>query len=671
MTTVRVEQNVPSNNGTVIGIQNVHEIQRMRGTALTEPWVRGCLAYYVPADDTTSVLSAILNTDRVAVIHGDTGTGRYTTALHILKTLRVTTIRQVRRAVDDKVELDGLKDDETGWILDLRHETKPLPASFGLDLRDARKRLEDASSFLVVVISTDAWSGVCGEATHLAHPLRPVDPIAVARAYLERQVPPIGETDIWLADEGITAHLMGATPAKAVEWARTITTAVSLNSKSPDPKGIAELVAFVVQSAQKWRRDLLHWHRQNTDSGHRNYLLAAAVLDGAPAQNVFEAYTALGSALGDTPAPTKGQHGPGIIELTDTIKAELGEDDRVRFLKPGYAEAVVDYFWADRPHHVKAFTRWTADQATALPRDLATPLADHVAQWTVRFALAKQSLRVLRATATHWAASTHLKDHAADLLVAAALDPVTGRLARDRYLTWAKGPDAPAPGGKAHTPVTLKQALAKAMAQLAPAYPDIALTRLATLAACTESLDVTQTVGDALMILWDQDTFEDSIRERLSSWLTSSLPHQSQAASRTFLHLAERVDADNVPVLLTVRQGRLDPWALTGWRHSLDGPTPQIQTAFNAWLDAALAHSQLRPVILNAFTDAIFRPGPDPLYLANRLLVLQHAANGWEPAHAGQPHTERTRLRDELLLAMRAADPAAPAPAPTDAPTPR
>lgn len=663
--TADVMQHVASNHGTMIGIQNINEIQRLRGTALTEPWIRDCLAYYVPDKDATTTLSGLLDRYRVAVIHGSAGIGRYSTALHTLDQHTVPMIRQVKRGIDEKVELEGLKDDKTGWILDLRHETKPLPMGFGLELREAEQHLRDTSSFLVVVIDTKTWSAVAGEASQIAHLLRPADPIAVARTYLERHNPPIGEADALLADGNIINLLQGTTPAKALEWARTIAAAVTLNRAAPEPRTLQQLVSLVTESARKWRPDLLAWHKKHTDSGHRNYLLAAAVLDEAPARRVYEAYTALGSALQDAPTPTHGQHGPGIIELTDLIGADLVDDDRVRFLKPGYTEAVVDYFWADRPHHVEAFTRWTADQTTTLPADLATRLADRVSQWTTRITLAKQDLTVLRATATHWAATEHLKGHAADLLVAAALHPVTGKLARDRYLTWAKAPDTPTAGKKLHTPAPLKRALAAAMAQLAPAYPEIALKRLATLASCTESPEVTQAVGDALMALWGQDTFEDSIRTRLTDWFTSSQPHKVQAACRTFLQIAERSNDDGLPVLLTPHAAS---WALTGWRHALDMPRPQVQAAIAVWLDAALAHPPLRPLVFDTFTDALFRAGSSRIYLPERFLALQHAAFAWEPAHSGpQPPTDRALLREELVQAMLRADPAVQPLEPSDA----
>ncbi|WP_241695136.1 hypothetical protein [Streptomyces sp. C] len=666
---MRVEQKVPNNQGTVIGVQNNHEIQRLRGTPLTDDWVRGRLRSFASNDETTKALETILEAHRVVVIHASPGTGRYTTALHILTTLRMRSIRQVRRLPDDKIELEGLLDEDTGWILDLRHETQPLPTATGLHLREIADHLRETRSFVVAVIHTDTWASVAVEASDLDHQLKPADGLRVARAHLADQPLTPSEVDQWLSDSGITSHLQHATPAMAVSCAHTIASAVTLNRSTAEPKSFDELVGFVIQSAQNWRSELLKWHREQTDSGHRTYLLAAAVLDGATAQTVYDSHLKLGTALEDTPVPTKGQRGPGIIELTDTINADLGTDDCVRFLRPGYAEAVVDYFWVDRPHHVEAFTHWTAEQAALLSGDLGIRLADRVSQWVIRYTLTKQSLTVLRATATHWAATKNLSGHAVDLLVAAAIDPQTGKLARDKYLQWASAPDQPPPDERGHTPVALKRVLAEAMAQLGPAYPRVAVRRLADLAAHTGNATVTQAVGEALMAMWDQEGFAERIRDTLTAWFTAPQHHQTAAARRAFLHLAERTGPYGIPILLATDNSGPDSWTLTGWRRSLDdASSSQIQGAVNAWLEAALAHRDLRTTIVTTFTEAVFRSDTDRTYLAQRYIVLNHAANGWEPAHAGQQPTERTRLRDEVLIAIREADPTAPTHA-GDAPT--
>ncbi|MFI0155771.1 hypothetical protein [Streptomyces lydicus] len=661
-TDAAVVQTVPHNKGTVIGVQNISEIHRLRGTPLPKDWLNRQLQFYIPRDEATKAIDALLDAHRVAVIHAQAGTGRYTTALHVFTSRNMKAIRQVRREPNEKVDLEGLQDEDTGWILDLRDEEETLRTGFGLHLREVESHLRTTRSFLVLVTHTDTWTRVADEAAELAHPLTPPAALEVFRARLARREPCIDDLSNWLGEEKINKHLSGAVPAEAVYWADTIEAAVALNRSTTDPKPFHELVEFVVQSAQNWRRKLCEWHTDNTDSAHRNYLLAAAVLDGAPVETVYEAHSTLGTALDDRPQPTKGQQGPGIIQLTDIIGAELGADDRIRFLKPGYAEAAVEYFWVDRPHHVADFTRWTAEQATTLPRDLGIPLADRVTQWATRYTLTKQSFTILRTIATHWAGTQHLRGHAQDLLVAAAVDPTTGKRTREQYLAWAKDPDTADLTDRKHTPTVLKQALAGALAQLGSVYPKIALKRLSELAANTTDPDVTDAVGDALMDLWDQQGLQETIRTTLTSWFNASQHHYTDAARRAFLHLAGRTTPDGAPVLLAEGGAKPAPWTLSGWRCALDGKLSRnLQDAVNSWLDAALIGLDLRPVVLKTFSEAVFRSEDDRTYLAPRFLLLNHAVYGWEPAHAGQQPTERTYLRDSIVTALREADPTTPA----------
>ncbi|MEU6277623.1 hypothetical protein ABZ871_35255 [Streptomyces populi] len=651
-----IHQSVHQNDGTVIGVQNINEIRRLRGTPLSAEWIAARLEAYVPDDEQVTVIAALLSRYRVAVLHAPAGTGRYTTALHVLAEQKTAAIRQVRREPYERADLEGLKDEDTGWILDLRDEEETLHTGAGHHLREIETHLRTTRSYLAVVTHPDAWTQVADEAGELAHRLKPVRSLDALRAHLSQPRPGLVEPNWWCTNPGIEKHLGTALPAEAARWARIIRAAVALNAAATDPQPVDKLAEAVISSARSWRGDLLEWHTTHTDSSHRNYLLATAVLDGAPAETIYTAHGELGQKLNDTPHPTDGQQGPGIIELTHTIGADLTPDDRICFRKPGYAEAVVDYFWVDRPHHAAAFTQWTAHQAASLPSDLGSPLAERVTQWATRYTLTKRNFTILRAVATHWASSRHLQEHAQDLLVAAAVDPTAGRPARDRYLAWAKAPDTSDLTDSKNTPTALKKSLAGALAQLGPAYPKIALKRLSELAVHTTDSGVANAVGDALTALWDQPTLQDTIRTTLTSWYIASQPHHTAAARRAFLHLASRTSHRTAPLLLHPDDTDLHTWTLNGWRCALDGgSSTALHTAFAAWLDAALAHTGLRPAIITTFTEAVIDPD-SRTYLASRYLTLSHAAYRWEPAHE-QPDA-RTQLRDELLLALRAADPA-------------
>ncbi|MEV6198223.1 hypothetical protein AB0M19_38250 [Streptomyces sp. NPDC051920] len=651
-----IHQSVHQNDGTVIGVQNINEIRRLRGTPLSAEWIAARLEAYVPDDEQVTAIATLLSLHRVVVLHAPAGTGRYTTALHVLADHKTAAIRQVRREPYERADLEGLKDEDTGWILDLRDEEETLHTGAGHHLREIETHLRTTRSYLVVLTHPDAWTHVADEARELGHTLKPARGLDALRAHLAQPRPGLDEPDQWCTNPGIEKNLDTAVPAEAARWARIIRAAVALNTAATDPQPTDKLVEAVISSARSWRSDLLKWHTTHTDSSHRNYLLATAVLDGAPAETIYSAHGELGQKLNDIPQPTDGQQGPGIIELTHTIGADLTPDDRICFRNPGYAEAVVDYFWVDRPHHAAAFTQWTAHQAASLPSELGSPLAERVTQWATHYTLTKRNFTILRAVATHWANSRHLQEHAQDLLVAAAVDPTAGRPARDRYLAWAKAPDTSDLTDSKNTPTALKKTLAGALAQLGPAYPKIALKRLSELAVHTTDSDVANAVGDALTALWDQPTLQDTIRTTLTSWYTAAQPHHTAAARRAFLHLANRTSPGSTPLLLHPNDSELHTWTLNGWRCALDGgSSAAFHAAFAAWLDTALAHTGLRPTIITTFTEAVVDPD-SRTYLAPRFLTLNHAAYRWEPAR-DQPNA-RTQLRDELLLALREADPA-------------
>ncbi|MCX5443832.1 hypothetical protein [Streptomyces sp. NBC_00063] len=204
------------------------------------------------------------------------------------------TVRQVRREPNERVDLEGLKDEDTGWILDLRDEEETLKPGFGLHLREVEGHLRQTRSFIVVVTQPHTWTSVASEATELQHPLTPADALDVLREQLTHHEPPVDELKKWLGSGEITGHLTHATPAEAVRWARIISAAVDLNRSTIEPKPFDELVESVVQSARNWRRELCAWHTRNTDSAHRNYLLAAAALDGVPAETIYDAHSTLG-----------------------------------------------------------------------------------------------------------------------------------------------------------------------------------------------------------------------------------------------------------------------------------------------------------------------------------------------------------------------------------------
>ncbi|MFJ6825482.1 hypothetical protein ACIQRJ_34290 [Streptomyces niveus] len=656
-----IEQHFDRNDGQNIGLQIVQAINRLRGDLLPPDWIAQRLATFIRPDDEQEALHTILVRDHVLVLHAPDSVGRYTAALAALHPTVGDNIRQVRREPGEPFSVEGLEGEKTGWILDLRDEGDRLPSGVGLALLEDAPHLKQAGSYLTVLTATGTWRNAGRGADTLAYPLPIPDPSDVLRAHLENVAPPV-KADRWLAESDITEGIAGRPPAEVAAWARAIREAESLDPH--EELSFDELADEVVQAAEDWRTQLLDWHTEQQDSAHRNYLLAAAVLDGAPVETVYDAAQSLAKALGETPKPRRGQQGLGVIALTHAIEADLSDEDTVCFPRTGYAEAVVDYFWADRPHLVQEFTSWTADQTgnKNLPENVAHQLADRVTGWALKYMRAKRGKRatnLLRQIAGQWSQS--LPEQARDLLTVAALDTEAGRRVRDVYLDWARNSDQ-------ETPPRLKTALARACERLADVYPTMMLLRLTELAAHTDSEDVTGAVGHALTVLWDQPKKRQDIQDQLADWSGNQGPGRRTAAHHAFLHLAARTGKGGAPVLLaTAHEDNAQAvWQTARWRGLLQDsrslPGPLLQRALSIWMDAALALPDLQDLVLTTLQHAVYQPQTDTVYAADRYLALSHLLFAWAPVQSQHPASDREELRDQLLLALRRADPAAPAP---------
>ncbi|MGX1855493.1 hypothetical protein [Streptomyces sp. NPDC055299] len=657
---ISVDQRLGRNDGVNIGVQIVQAINRLRGDLLPPKWIAERLSTYERPEHERDQLRSILNREHVLVLHASESAGRYTAALAALHREVGNNIRHVRREPGEVFAAEGLEGQGAGWILDLRDEGDRLPSGVGPALRQDALHLKRSGSYLIVLTDTEAWRHASKGTDALAHALPLPASKEVLRAHLEKATPPV-KAARWLDDSKIAGGIAGRLPAEVVEWARAICEAEYL-----DPDGdFKDLVDAVVQAAEDWRTRLLEWHTQHEDSAHRNYLLAASVLDGAPVETIYAAAETLAEALGETPAPRPGQQGLGVIALTQEIKADLSDEDTVCFRRPGYVEAVVDYFWADRPHLIQKFTRWTADQTSNkdLPDDVANQLASRVTGWALKYMRGKRGKRateLLREIAGQWAQP--LPEQARDLLTVAALDTGTGRRARDAYLAWARRSDQ-------DIPPYLKVALAKACECLADIYPTMMLLRLTELAAHTDNEDVTNAVGQALTTLWDQPKNRKDIQSQLAEWSRSPEKGRRTAAHLAFLHLAARTTEDGSPVLLaSAHEDMHRAWQAARWRGLLVDhgklPPSLLQQALSAWMNAATYVQYLQDPILTILQHAVYEPQTDTVYAADRYLALNHLLFAWAPVQSLRPPSEQEVLRDQLLLALRNADPAVPAPGP-------
>ncbi|MFW3470598.1 hypothetical protein [Streptomyces microflavus] len=670
----RVSQRVGTNNGVIIGTLIEQGIRRLRGTTLTPKDITTHLRAYVRDPDDNLTINKILTEKRVVVLTGADGSGRFSTALDVLHrrlddndtARRLRYIRQVRREPGDPFEVGALHEPDTGWILDLRAETPP--AGFGADLAADAAELTEGS-LLVVLVGTNAWESCATAATDLCHALAGPSRARILHTYLQH-APLTIDSSRWSEAPAIRRGIATLVPARIAAWADAIVNTEEVerdegrltSDQVNDDTYFNGLVQQVVKAAEDWRGELLNWHTTHQDSDYRNYLLAAAVLEGARSEKIYEASTNLAKALKEAPQPRPGQQGLGVVALTREANAELQRDGTIRFQYHNYAEAVVDYFLDDRPHLLEEFTRWTADQVTGLDRDPAERLAQRVIHWAVHYTARHRRTRLLKSLADQW--STAYPEAACDLLVLAAVDDRSSDLARNAYRRWTS-PEA--------TPLSadFTAVLIRACCRIAEAHPVSMLSRIAELASSahqdsdgkdSRTVRVTQAVSEALNTLWDDSQQRAGIHHQLTTWTSDAHGSHRAAAQSTFAHLAQR-RTSNGPALLT------DPltdtaWLTDMWRNALPttGWSTPVADAFAYWMESVLSHPELREDIEQIVCEAVHRT-TDPYYSANRRIAVQNLLYSWAPAPPAPQDTDTTQLRDRILNRLMAQDPAAPPPA--------
>jgi hypothetical protein len=647
---VNVRTNV--NFGTVIG-QVIQAAERLhRGEPLPNDWIDEQLAGYVPPRNEDIAAEILDNRHVLVLVAGAVGSGRWTTALRLLRQIHggELTIRPVRREAGDDFIMEGLRGQErTGWILDLRAAGENLPAGamFGRELTSTRI-LTDANSYLVVLTGSELWDQIGEGAGTAAIALQPPEASDIVVSYL-RHCAAFPNPGDWTEDHRIKPHLVRLSPGQARAWALTIEQ-TEIDYRPSAVSGILPAETFtkkvqaVISAQSGWFKELAEWHsRDERTSFERNYLLTVAVFDGVfpgrPVDDVHEKVTSLAGALGEPIAPPRGQQGPGLIELAQQSGAELQPNGTVRFPGPGFAEAVVDYFWRDRPHLLDRFTKWTVDQCLRLEQPYQSGLANRVIPWVLHHSQSARSTPFLRSVAARWSEDPRLLGHAVDLLVAACLDPQIGSLTRNAVAGWI---------GQVRTAPAFKCALAQVFQGVAFAYPTSMLRRLAELAESPEPA-VGEAVGAAITALWEDSELRPRLHEALRAWSESSKPTVRRAAGNAFLHLAVNTDETGLPALLAFDH-ETPVWVIDCWRHVLEEADPSVLT-FNVgriWLDASTASSEAQDQIADALVRAVHDTATDDCR-SRRLLNLIRIAENWRSFGRALDEQSRNEVRAALV----------------------
>ncbi|TGN76723.1 hypothetical protein E5083_16220 [Streptomyces bauhiniae] len=222
--------------------------------------------------------------------------------------------------------------------------------TFGATLKGLRDQLAQRNARLVVLTTPQQWRRVGTGAPDDVQPeLGTPAALDIARKWLEAESPgfPVRQ---WLDDRDIVALLAGQPPMEVLEIVGHILQAHrATDSKPPNLESLARKhnrrtsdpfdrqVLSVLAARGNWRAQLLEWHRTTSrTSFQRNFLLSCSALRGAPVAHLYASAADLGKALGEPKVALEGQREPGVIEMVDSIDADLADDDTVVFGRPDW-----------------------------------------------------------------------------------------------------------------------------------------------------------------------------------------------------------------------------------------------------------------------------------------------------------------------------------------------
>ncbi|MBJ7002419.1 hypothetical protein JG491_20530 [Streptomyces sp. CRPSP2-6A1] len=642
--------------------------QLLEHSELPRRYLETVRAVFAPPDGYEEASKAFENPGAVLVLLREPGAGRTFTAHALLADLQLRTgakVGPLSFGTSQRFPLHRLpRDENAGYLLELPsdEDTFEVSSDFGALLFDIQRILRSRSSRLIVLTTPEQWQRIGGDApADVVPPLKRPDGCAVAEAWLGAEAPPELDTSRWLADARIVKLLEGQPPSDVLQTVGHILKAERSKSlakvSDSDPDGFNAKVLSVVQARTAWRTELLEWHKKEGRTGfQRNFLLVASLLRNATVAHVYAQTAALCHRFGK-PVSLQGQEEPGVVEMVSEIEADLDPtNDTIEFARPGWDDAVLSYFWIDRPKARKTFLSWMADAPTAKTTDFLESfsleerllLANRVGAFAVRWAAHHRRPDPLEEIISSWQKDKYLWSAATDLVSAAAVHPTMGRFIHELLLRWSKAEG---------TPALQKLTVDVCAREFGRRNTAKALLRLGHAAGSTDP-GVQESVGAAVRTIWCDPSARKNLFTSITKWCA---PDSDRMASgrRSFGALATLASEgdepdDRLPSLLLSdsEQGGFKPslddlsvcWsALLSFEDDDEEPTEAI----NLWMDAAHLSPSLQPLIFGVLRGAVSTADPaQGRRLRYRLRDLLYA---WQPSPAPNVDAARVRLRHELV----------------------
>ncbi|WP_405593830.1 hypothetical protein OG741_37680 [Streptomyces sp. NBC_01410] len=541
------------------------------------------------------------------VLLGETGAGRRTAALRVLRDAGVSRER-IRWLVLDWEQPRTEQIPHTkghGFVLDLTGYSA-LPEDFYTGLADYQKEAEAAEAFLVILAAPNSWD---------PGPFTTVPTVRLARPPARE----IAESHLRYLSDGRLDWLTGA-PLDAL---------LAKATQASDAARLARLVAqaegddrdAVKQEFTNWREHLRLWfekHSEPKDLRERALLIAAALLEGVPAEVVLEAADQLFTEVGGVLPPGGALAGRDLDMRLCSIQASRlgGESISLDAERHGLAQAVLSYVWQQRPALRRALLEWAS--RISAPQGIAVRHLRRIAEVLAQLSLLPGGATVLAVVST-WidtGRSAH-RELAVDVLEAMALAPVTGAGVRKQLYDWAH---------QKNTSEALATAVAEICAgKLGQMYPRVALTRLRLLAS-REDGRAREAVAKSVRALASIPEQRMLVLSEIVDWSESADETVGRAGASTFLALAEDPNGTlGSPATAQETASASDEAAIAqffvrGWRAALLEPATgeRAYAHLAAWLDSPeLSDNQVLPLAAAVLRGSIGREGPAALLVSH------------------------------------------------------
>ncbi|MFE6096414.1 hypothetical protein ACFQ7M_31175 [Streptomyces massasporeus] len=648
-------------------------------------------------------LEALRAAGSVLVISRPTNSSRTFTAYalfaHLLSDGVITEVRPLSFGGSKHFPTRRLPHDHhCGYLLELPPDEDDFAVddSFGGNLNKLVDRLQRRDCRLIVLTRPEQWRRIShGAPDGVAPELGTVSPRDIAERWLLGQEPDF-PADKWLDHPGIKPLLTGQAPTDVLNLVSLMleehraAQSAAADASAPDealrhqrdgsPRlTFEEQVTNVADAHSNWEEALYTWHEpesRSRTSFERNFLLAAAVLRGDPVGHVYASAAKLTEQLDNVPIEVDGQREPGVIAMTRAIGAERKDDSTLTFTRPHWDDAVIEYFWNDRPLARTTFLKWLAqapvlDTNTSrealeiISRNGRLALAERVGQFALRWAVRHRRQTPLERIVEEWykhGTTKELWPLAVALLDSAAIHAASAPYIHSMLLAWSSR-------SQPHLQRAVVEVCTGAFGRRHTAK---ALRRLRNVAAQGRP-DVIDTLREAVRVLWGDATVRQMLFGYVVDWCKSDTTSQT-VGHRTFTALAlnSPPDATGLPPLLQAmsennpdEEDAFRPTVqglVTGWRTLLRqaaGPTGErdLDKAIFTWLDAAREQHELKSVVFDTLRQAVNVSGAEGPILRE---TLRTSAQWWvqgqdRPYSPEKEHLKRelSALLDQDLIARR------------------